>query len=214
MSQAERRKLEQGLFQEFEKVPIICVHSHVEANDPASHNLVDILGYHYYTELANSSMYEENWLPEEIEAEEKIKRIISKTSYITHTTQYSWLIALARFFFGFDHDRLTLKNWTELSDSVLQKTSSPDWYIDVLRKSNIEKVFLTNKFYENIEGIDPHFVPCLRADDLVFNIHNKPVREKLESLTGISIGKIDDLDSALHKRFDYFVTHGAAAAAI
>ena len=43
------------LYDEMAAWPIYDPHSHIDAASPAAHNLDEILGYHYYTELAHSS---------------------------------------------------------------------------------------------------------------------------------------------------------------
>ncbi len=50
MSQELRRRL----FDELESIVLIDPHTHINALQPAAVNLADILGYHYYTELAHS----------------------------------------------------------------------------------------------------------------------------------------------------------------
>ena len=39
----------------FDALPLIDPHSHIDPLDPVSKTLDDILGYHYYTELAHSA---------------------------------------------------------------------------------------------------------------------------------------------------------------
>ena len=43
------------LFDEIASWPIYDPHSHINAQSPAARNLDEILGYHYYTELAHSA---------------------------------------------------------------------------------------------------------------------------------------------------------------
>lgn len=214
MSSEDVHKLTEELFNEFSTIPIICAHSHVDARCPAAQNLVDILSYHYYRGLANSAKYEEGWLPESLGPEEKVRRIVEKTSNIGHTTQYSWLISLLKFFFGFERDRLTSKNWEKLYGRVREQAKQANWYQEVIKKSNIEKICLTNRFYEDLENIDSSFIPSFRADELVFNIQDKDIRVKLESLTDTSVDNLKGFCQAMERRFEYFVSHGASSAAI
>ena len=46
------RELLQRIYDELDQVRLIDPHSHINPHAPASTNLADILGYHYYTELA------------------------------------------------------------------------------------------------------------------------------------------------------------------
>jgi len=43
------------LFTEIGRIPLIDPHSHINPHRPAARTLDDILGYHYYTELAHSA---------------------------------------------------------------------------------------------------------------------------------------------------------------
>ncbi|MCZ2341913.1 MAG: hypothetical protein LC104_08975, partial [Bacteroidales bacterium] len=49
--------LTQDLQAALDAIPLIDPHSHIEPLSPVSRSLDDILGYHYYTELANSAQY-------------------------------------------------------------------------------------------------------------------------------------------------------------
>ena len=48
-------QLRQRLFTELDSIRLIDPHSHIEPKSAASKTLVDILGYHYYTELSHSA---------------------------------------------------------------------------------------------------------------------------------------------------------------
>ena len=61
-----------------------------------------------------------------------------------------------------------------LWDAAERIFAQPDWEAQVLRRSNIEKVFLTNDFDDPLTGFDTtRYVPCLRTDDLVFHLDNR-----------------------------------------
>src|SRR5580765_405464 len=48
-------RLAQDLYAEICHIPLIAPHSHIDAHRPAARSLDEILGYHYYTELAHSA---------------------------------------------------------------------------------------------------------------------------------------------------------------
>ena len=79
----------------------------------------------------------------------------------------------------------------------------------------MEKVFLTNRFDEDLSAVDrTMFVPCLRTDDLVFQVTDAEVRRRLAAKTGKEIGSLDELRDAVRWLMRYFIQHGAASAAI
>jgi glucuronate isomerase len=79
---------------------------------------------------------------------------------------------------------------------------------------SIEKVFLTNRFDEDLGGVDREvFVPCLRTDDLIFQLADAEVRRRLAAKTGIEVASADGLRDAVGWLMRYFTQHGAASAA-
>jgi glucuronate isomerase len=93
--------------------------------------------------------------------------------------------------------------------------SAPNWEAEVLRRSNVEKVFLTNDFDDPLEGFDTaRYVPCLRTDDLVFRLDQPAVRARLAKATGVEVGDADSLRDAIRKLFEHFTARGAKACAI
>ena len=47
--------LRKRLFDELDRLVLIDPHTHINPHAPASQTLADVLGYHYYTELAHSA---------------------------------------------------------------------------------------------------------------------------------------------------------------
>ncbi len=208
--------LAERLFAELDCLVLIDPHTHINPHQPAARTLTDVLGYHYYTELAHSAgmpreRIEEPGLP----PKERFGRLVEGLAAIENTVQYSWLIHLCREFFGFSDVRITPTNWEVLYAAAEAKMSTPDWADQALRQSRIEAVFLTNDFDDPLEGFDTaRYVPCLRTDDLVFHLANPEVRARLEKSTSMSIGDAAGLRSAIGVLFERFVSRGARACAI
>lgn len=209
-------ELRSRIYNELAALVLIDPHTHIDALSPASRTLADVLGYHYYTELAHSAGLPKEQIEEpELDPREKVRRLVAHLSPLDNTIQYSWLLEMAREFFGFEDERLTLENWEELYDTAERKMSQIDWPDQVLRHSKLEAVFLTNQFDEPLEGFDTtKYVPCLRTDDLVFHLGKDVVRRRLERCTDTTLTDIDSLRSALGKLFEHFTRKGARACAI
>ncbi len=208
--------LQTRLFDQLEAIPLIDPHSHINPLLPASRTLADVMGYHYYTELAHSA-----GLPREtIEApglapKEKVGRLIEKLGALDNTVQYSWLLEMCREFFGFQDDRITAQNWEGLFDTASVAMNAADWEETVLRKTRLEQVFLTNDFDDPLEGFDTgRYVPCLRTDDLVFGLQRASVRERLAKASGVDVRNAATLVTAIGKLFEHFTRRGARACAI
>lgn len=210
------RDLTQRLFREFEQLPLIDPHSHINPHAAASKTLADILGYHYYTELAHSAGLPRERIEEPgISPKEKVGRLIEKLGDIDNTVQLSWFFDLAKTFFGFEDERLTLQNWERLYDHAEEKMAQPDWEEQVLKISKLEAVFLTNDFDDPLAGFDTkRYIPCLRTDDLVFHFDKPATRERFAKATGIEPTNATTIRAGIRKLFEHFVAKGAKACAI
>jgi glucuronate isomerase len=212
MSDALRTRL----FDALNALVIVDPHTHINPHAPASTTLVDILGYHYYTELAHSAgMQREQIEQPGLDPREKTRRLIENLGPIDNTIQYSWFVEIAQSFFGFTEERVTPKNWEKLYDAALAKMQSPDWAGQVLKQSKLEGVFLTNDFDDPLEGFDTNvYIPCLRTDDLVFHLGKPEVRARLDKAAKSSVGSVDQLRQAVGALFKHFKGRGARACAI
>jgi len=70
-------ELRQRIFEQLDSLVLIDPHTHINALRPASETLADILGYHYYTELAHSGGMPKSRIEEPgIDPKEKVSRLI------------------------------------------------------------------------------------------------------------------------------------------
>jgi glucuronate isomerase len=207
--------LAQDLYTEICHLPLIDPHSHIDPHRPTAKNLDDILGYHYYTELAHSSGMDKGPLAAQIDARERVRAILYHMAQFDNTVQYQWFLEIARAFLNYQGDRLSLADCTWLCDAAERLMARPDWEERVLRQSNIEKVFLTNDFDDPLTGFNTHrYVPCLRTDDLVFHLSNPEVRQRLAKATRTEVGDAISLRKAITVLFNHFTRAGAKACAI
>ncbi|RMF45046.1 MAG: amidohydrolase [Planctomycetota bacterium] len=208
--------LQQRILDELNSQVLIDPHTHINPHSPTSTSLADILGYHYYTELAHSSGMPREYIEAPgLSPKEKVGRLVEAMDRLDNTVQLSWLLEAARTLFDVDIDRLDASNWESLYDAVQAHVEAPDWEDLVLGKSKLEAVFLTNDFDDPLEGFDTtRYIPCLRTDDLVFHLARPQVRQRLAASSQMEIGSIDDVANAIGKRFEHFVGRGARACAI
>src|SRR5688572_29941523 len=95
-------QLAKDLYTEICKIPLIDPHSHINPHAPTAKSLDDILGYHYYTELAHSAGMDKAPLRPEVDPRERVRAILSHLDRIDNTVQYSWFLEIARTFLGFE----------------------------------------------------------------------------------------------------------------
>ncbi|GBD37534.1 Uronate isomerase [bacterium HR36] len=203
------------LYEQIAAIPIRDPHTHISPQRPAARSLDEILGYHYYTELAHSAGMSHDPLRVEFPARERCRTLLRFLERFDNTAQAAWLVEIAQTFLGFDKAWITATDADWLWEQAQKRMTAPDWDQQVLRRSNIEQIFLTNDFDDPLEGFDPNlYVPCLRTDDLVFRLHQADVRARLAKATGIEVGQWNQLREAVDRLFRYFVAHGARACAI
>src|SRR5580765_1657673 len=89
------------------QIPLIDPHSHIDPHRPTSRTLDDILGYHYYTELAHSAGMSQAPLAKEVAPRERVRAILGHMDRFDNSTQYSWFVQIARVFLGFEGNRVS-----------------------------------------------------------------------------------------------------------
>lgn len=206
----------QRLFEALDSLVLIDPHSHINPHAAASATLADILGYHYYTELAHSAGMPRAEIEEPgIEPREKVRRLAGYLDRIDNTVQLSWLFEMCRALFDYEIDHFSGDNWEEVYNAAEQSLTAPGWENEVLQRSRVEQIFLTNDFDDPLEGFDTRrYVPCLRTDDLVFKFHERATRERLARATGIDVSSTATFREAVGKLFEHFTAKGARACAI
>jgi glucuronate isomerase len=210
-----KNELTNSLFAALCEIPLIDPHSHIEPLSPASRTLDDILGYHYYTELAHSAGMSQEPLGKNVSPRDRVRAILGHMDRFDQTEQYSWFLEIAREFLGFTGTHVTAADADALYDKAEKTFAQPDWEKQVFAKTKLEAIFLTNEFDDPLEGFDTaRYVPCLRTDTLVFRLHDPEVRERLARVTGIEVGDAASLRKALHNLFKKFVSRNAKACAI
>src|SRR5262249_29975281 len=138
----------------------------------------------------------------------------------------------ARTFLGFDGNRVTEADADRLFDAAERTFTQLDWEQQVLKTSNLEKIFLTNEFDDPYVWserpavvaadstrpagpVDPSvYVPSLRTDSLVFHLDRPDTRQRLVKATGVEVRDAGTLRQAVRKLFERFTTRGAKACAI
>jgi glucuronate isomerase len=204
------------ILQQLESLRLIDPHTHINPLQPASRTLADILGYHYYTELAHSAGMPRSRIEQQgLDPKEKVARLVPWLATIENTAQYSWLLEMCNRFFDFPHDRITPDNWEALYDSSAARMADPGWEQHVLELSGLDQVYLTNDFDDPLQGFNTQFyVPCLRTDDLVFHLARPAVQQRFAAATGSVPSSAATLQDGIAHLFRHFLSNNCRACAI
>jgi glucuronate isomerase len=196
-------------------IPLIDPHSHIDPLAPVAKSLDDILGYHYYTELAHSAGMSQEPLAKDVSPRERVRAIVQFMDRYDNTAQYGWFLDIARTFLGYSGSRIAAADADKLFDAAEKTFSQKDWEKQVIQKTRLEKIFLTNEFDDPLDSFDTSvYVPCLRTDTLVFQFDKPDTRRQLAAATGIEVHDAATLRMALAKLFLHFTRKGAKACAI
>ena len=175
------------LLDELRKLPIIDPHTHVRAHQPVAEHFGDLLGYHYYTELSNSSRGTPVPLPDDPDA--RIDYVWPHLADLRGTVQLDWMMGISEVFLDIPRGDWFSKSKAEIVKRAQAVIRDKSYAQKVWERSNIKQVYLTNQFDENLAGLkDSRLVPCLRTDDLVFNADTNKMVERLDKMTGTKTG--------------------------
>src|SRR3989442_14808396 len=111
-------QLTRNLYAEITKIPLVDPHSHIDPHKATSRSLDDILGYHYYTELAHSAGMGQEPLSEQTPPRQRVRAILQHIDRFDNTVQYAWFLEIARTFLGFKGDRVTAQDCDALFDQA------------------------------------------------------------------------------------------------
>ncbi len=156
--------LRQRILAELDALELVDPHTHIDPRAPASTSLADILGYHYYTELAHSAgMPSAPAELHELPPQEKVASIVPWLANLNNTVQMSWLIEMLQRLFSWPHDCLRRDTWESAYELTAAAAAAPDWADKVLNRSNLAAVFLTSEFDDSLEGFDTQRVCTVPA---------------------------------------------------
>ncbi|MBS7615350.1 glucuronate isomerase [Candidatus Bathyarchaeota archaeon] len=192
-------------------VPMIDIHSHIEASHPHAKSPRDILFYHYLvTELRSSGMPLELVSPE-LPVEEASENILPYLPLIKNTSTYWYFTKMLKELYNFGYDGIDKSNLNDLLNAIYEGSKTIDRYKLILnKKAKVEKTFLTLRQEDAEVKYDPEFfLGALRLDPLISNI-NKTSLENLEKTTNSSVKTINDFENSLAFLFRRFSSCVAA----
>src|SRR5438477_11891476 len=98
--------LTRTLYDEICRIPLLDPHSHIDPLSPTAKGLDDLLGYHYYTELAHSAGMGQEPLGRAVSPRERCRAILAHMDRFDNTAQYSWFVEIVNTFLGLALERV------------------------------------------------------------------------------------------------------------
>jgi glucuronate isomerase len=202
------------LFERIDSLPIVDIHTHVDWKTGTASNIGEILSYHYYTELTNSAEFQRGDFPFD-DSEELTRLILPKLALIRNTVQYDWLMTIGREYLWLDADEWMPENWKMIFDRSVEVMDRPEWRAEMIGQSDIARVFLTNQYSDDLEGLDTSFyTPCLRTEPFIVWMDRPEEREQMGAFLGRTVRTTRDVAATLDKTFRKFMSHGMGYAAM
>ena len=202
------------LYEQIDALPIVDVHTHVAWKAPTASNIGEILSYHYYTELTNSAEFQEGKFPFD-DPEELTHVILPKLALIRNTVQYDWLMTISREYLHLAPWEWYPENWKCIFDRSVEVMGRPEWRDELVAQSGISRVFLTNQYNDDLDGLDEAFYsPCLRTEPFILWMNRPDEREGIGALLGRPLRTTEDFVAAIEKTFEKFTAHGMGYAAM
>ena len=113
-------QLRTNIYNALDSIVLIDPHTHIDALNPASGSLADILGYHYYTELAHSAGLDKSLIEApNITDRDKVQLLLANLEPIQNTIQYSWFIEMCQEFFGFEGTIIDVREYPSVTGKFL-----------------------------------------------------------------------------------------------
>jgi len=202
------------LYERLDSLPIVDIHTHVNWKTGTARNIGEILSYHYYTELANSAEFQRGDFPFE-DPEELTRLMLPKLRFLRNTVQYDWLMMISREYLGLEAEDWAPENWKMIFDRSVEVMDRPEWKDELAAQAGIERVFLTNQYDDDLDGLDEDFyTPCLRTEPFILWMDRAQERQKMEAFFRRPLRSVRDFTAILQATFERFMAHGMGYAAM
>jgi glucuronate isomerase len=188
------RRLEEGI----SRVPVLDVHTHLDAAHLSARGLADVLLYHMVgSDLYSAGCPRGDRVAEGEEAE-RIRTALPYLPYIVNTSCYYGVTIILRDLYGFDGP-ITAGNWEALDDRIRAASTDPGWGRRILEASNVRRA-MTQDFQRREGQYDDILEYSFERTYFCMSVKGKPADSplrELESLAGREVHSLDDVHDAL-----------------
>ncbi len=198
---------------EIGRIPFVDCLSAIEPSAPFAQSLEDLLGHGTLAELGRSLGMQAD-LDKTTTPRERVRIFLAHVEGLENTHAYAGFVEFARFFLGFQGDRITVKEADALWNVADKAMNHTQWAGHVWKKTHAEKIVVPRTFDALGDMGEARFVPALRLDELVFELDQSAVRERLAKMTGVEATDAGMLHQALTTVFQQFTQRQGKACAL
>ena len=152
-------QLRRVVFEGLEEIPLLDVHTHLDASHLSARRLDDILLYHMIvSDLVSAGCPSRGRLSEDPDDIESETRLIEAIPYLkfTRNTSLSWGIKMIlKDLYGW-HEPVSLENWHKLDDLVRERSSDLSWADQILKKTGIQRA--STELWRQRDGSQDHLL--------------------------------------------------------
>jgi glucuronate isomerase len=195
-----------------EPLPVVDVHTHINGQDPAAHDITEITFYHYIVSELEAAGVSPATLTAAKSVEEKVDLFLESYKQLSNTITY-WCLRRVLELHGITADaELTREALLEANEKVQATHEDPTWPARALGERNhVRKTALTLNVTEEIPGFDTKiFFGTLRLDDLIGNVTSGTLGQ-FSALTGKAIDSLASFEDVARDRVASFVKGGGRA---
>jgi glucuronate isomerase len=171
-----------------DKIPVVDIHSRVDAEDGSAMNAADAVLHTEIKSALLSAGVSPKVFDEDNSAADMLRRSLPKLSLIKNTSAYQTAAVILRDLYGID----------ELDESAAD-SESPDAK-ETLEKANVERVIGSVNWWMSVsEAENSKVAPGLRLDSLINEPHQQRTVDRLGEATGESVYEAADLRMAIKR---------------
>lgn len=195
-------RLEERIYAEILKMPVIDIHTHVKPGKPHATNLYDIISYHFVlADLEAAGLPREEWQKESLPVEKRVAKTIPYFQRCRNTTTFRCLENLLTDLYGISKP-LSPENWKKTYQAVEEKGKDKNWANRLLKKKvNLNHIVVDA--YDKVEK--PLLAPELFSytnERMALSWGQLPLLHQISNYLGTFFGSASEIEKGVKKYCD------------
>lgn len=193
-------------------LPVVDIHTHINPFDPATHDVGELIFYHYIVTELEAAGISRSSLAAATTVEQKVDLFVSSAGLVANTITF-WCLRHVLAHYGLDNGtELTREGLLQINEKIRGDGSNGSRPRQVLVESNnIRKTALTLNIIEEIPDFDREvFFGTLRLDELLGGTSELNLNQ-LMAVSGTTIGCLSSFERTVGQRVMEFAERGGKA---